>query len=129
MTPDSAHLEPLAEEATLLLKALAHPARMMICCQLRDREMSVGEIEAVLDIRQPRLSRELAKLREEGLVETRRQSKLVFYTLSSKGRVRSMVDAICAVMLDRAALAGDAAARTQRTSRAAGYGVFARTDL
>ena len=43
MTPISKDLAPLANEATELLKALAHPERLIICCQLRDTEMSVGD--------------------------------------------------------------------------------------
>lgn len=129
MTPETKSLMPLAEEATDLLKALGHPARLMICCHLRDNEMSVGDIEATLDIRQPRLSRELAKLREEGLVETRRESKLVYYTLAKSPRVRGMVDSICAVMLDKKLPIADAPTRpsTPRPNRPGGYGVFART--
>ena len=129
MTPASENLSPLADEATDLLKALAHPARLMICCQLRDTEMSVGDIETTLGIKQPRLSRELSKLRDEGLVENRKQSKLVFYRLSDKPRVREMVDAICAVMM------GKFSAETHslntppkfKPNRPGGYGVFART--
>jgi len=140
MTPDTRRMQPLAEEATALLKALAHPARLMICCQLREREMSVGEIEKTLGIRQPRLSRELGKLREEGLVETRRESKVVFYRLTGEGRVQAMMDAICQVMLGQAA-AGTPPRETAgavplpaapsppvpKPNRAGGYGVFART--
>ncbi len=141
MTPDSRRIRDMADEATVLLKALAHPARLLICCQLRAREMSVGEIEETLGIRQPRLSRELGKLREEGLVETRRMSKLVYYRLSGTGRVRAMVDAICHTMLDtlpadgglpphRADAPGPAALPpTPKPNRAGGYGVFARTGL
>ncbi|MEL7517678.1 MAG: metalloregulator ArsR/SmtB family transcription factor [Pseudomonadota bacterium] len=136
MTPAVRDMGPLAEQATSLLKALAHPARLMICCQLKEREMSVGEIEETLDIKQPRLSRELSKLREEGLVETRRESKVVFYRLSDK-RARAMVDAICAVMLGRADFlkpaiseAGETAPRPNpRPNLRGGYGVFARTNL
>ncbi|MEL6323599.1 MAG: metalloregulator ArsR/SmtB family transcription factor [Pseudomonadota bacterium] len=129
MTPDSLDLNPVAEEATELLKALAHPARLMICCQLRDREMSVGDIESTLEIRQPRLSRELAKLREEGLVETRRESKVIYYRLADKPRVRPMVDAICAVMLGKPtdALRDINALPPVKSHRSGGYGVFART--
>ncbi len=131
MTPDSIELQPLADEATALLKALAHPARLMICCQLRDREMSVGEIEDTLGVRQPRLSRELGKLRDEGLVETRRESKTVFYRLSEKGRVRAMLDAICGVMLGKDPIASTIATSLGspklKPNRAGGYGVFART--
>ena len=132
MTPESRQMQPLAEEATALLKALAHPARLMICCQLRNAEMSVGQIEDTLDIRQPRLSRELAKLRDEGLVETRRESKVVFYRLSEAGRVAAMIDAVCGVMLGKAPPDAASAERSPhppspKPNRAGGYGVFART--
>lgn len=132
MKLDIQALAPLADEATDLLKALAHPARLMICCQLRDKEMSVGEIEEALGVRQPRLSRELAKLREEGLVETRRASKLVYYTLSETPRVRAMVESICAVMLGQT-VSTPTGLRTEppkfRPNHPGGYGVFARTDV
>lgn len=95
---DINHLEPLVNEAAGMLKALSHPERLKICCALRDAEMSVGDIETRLDIDQPRLSRELAKLRELGLVKTRRESKLIYYTLNEQSKVGALVDAICAVM-------------------------------
>jgi DNA-binding transcriptional ArsR family regulator len=118
----------MADEASQLLKALSHPGRLVICSRLKDGEMSVGEMEQELGIRQPRLSRELAKLREEGLVETRRESKMIFYRLSENGRLRAMVEAICFVMLsapggsDRKAISSPA----HRAQPAAGYGIFAR---
>lgn len=129
MTPMSVDLAPLASEATELLKALAHPERLMICCQLRDTELSVGDIETTLGIKQPRLSRELAKLRDTGLVSTRKESKLVFYTLSDRPRVREMVDAICAVMLGKTAThsAGATTSPKLKPNRPGGYGMFART--
>ena len=129
MTPLSEELSPLAIEATELLKAIAHPERLIICCQLRDTEMSVGDIETTLGIKQPRLSRELSKLRETGFVETRKEAKLVFYTLSQKPRVREMIDAICAVMLGKTAprTDGEAASPKLKPNRPGGYGVFART--
>ena len=101
----------------------------MICCQLRDEEMSVGDIETTLGIKQPRLSRELSKLREEGLVETRRVSKLIYYKLSDKPRVRGMIDAICAVMLGKPLASVELAETSPRPkpNRPGGYGVFART--
>ena len=131
MTPLSKDLAPLAAEATELLKALAHPERLIICCQLRDTEMSVGDIETTLGIKQPRLSRELSKLRDTGLVQTRKESKLVYYTLSDKPRVREMVDAVCAVMLGKTApkTVGEAASPKLKPNRPGGYGVFARTGF
>jgi DNA-binding transcriptional ArsR family regulator len=129
MTPLSKDLAPLASEATELLKALSHPERLIICCQLRDTELSVGDIETTLGIKQPRLSRELSKLRDTGLVDTRKESKLVFYRLSNKPRVRDMVDAICAVMLGKTLpeSVGPSASTKPKPNRPGGYGVFART--
>jgi DNA-binding transcriptional ArsR family regulator len=124
MTPHSENIALLAGEATTLLKALGHPARLMICCELRDVEMSVGEIENRLGIKQPRLSRELGKLRDGGLVLTRRKSKVIFYRLSDASRVRAMIDAICAVMLDKP----NQPPKEQRRASPGGYGVFARTN-
>ncbi|MEO1149664.1 MAG: metalloregulator ArsR/SmtB family transcription factor [Pseudomonadota bacterium] len=120
---------PLADEATSLLKALAHPARLMICCKLRNAELSVSEIEKELDIKQPRLSRELSKLRDEGLVETRRESKVIFYRLADRPRVHGMVDAICAVMLGKPIVVDPTSSSPskRRPNPAGGYGVFATT--
>jgi DNA-binding transcriptional ArsR family regulator len=126
MTPDTTKMAELADEATALLKALAHPARLTICCQLKDEEMSVGDIEERLDIRQPRLSRELAKLRDEGLVETRRESKVIFYRLADSPRVRAMIDAVCAVMLGKPAPSVKEPMPQTRVQRSGGYGVFAQ---
>lgn len=86
-----------AEEATRLMKALAHPERLLICCHLREGELSVGEIERVLSIPQPRLSRELAKLRTGGILGTRRESKSIFYHLKDP-RIHAIVDTLCEVM-------------------------------
>lgn len=98
MIKDVKNMEPLAREATTLLKSLSHPDRLMVCCQLRGGEMSVGELEVQLEIPQPRLSRELAKLREEDIISARRDGKVVHYSLVD-ARVHALVDAICTVML------------------------------
>jgi len=113
-------LAPRAGEAAGLLRALAHPARLMICCLLRGGERPVSEIETLLDIKQPRLSRELSKLREEGLVQTRRVSKAVFYSLADD-RAARVIDGLCAAMQAEAPAAAPAV-------RPGGYGVFARTE-
>ncbi len=98
MVTSAIDLMPKAKEATRLMKALAHPERLMICCQLRDGELSVGAIETTLSIPQPRLSRELGKLREHGILGTRRESKSIFYHLKDK-RICAIVDTLCHVMM------------------------------
>lgn len=73
-----------AADACRLMKALANPDRLLLLCQLaQEGEMSVGELEAALGILQPTLSQQLTVLRNEALVETRRDGKHVFYRVAS----------------------------------------------
>src|SRR5690606_28161420 len=70
-----------AGEAAKLLKALANERRLQVLCLLAGGERSVGEINDLLDLSQSALSQHLAVLREEGLVQTRREAQLVYYAL------------------------------------------------
>lgn len=79
---DAVALPPRAAEATAFLKSLAHRDRLLIACALVEGERAVGELEVLLDIRQPGLSQQLAGLRAAGLVATRRAGKAVFYRLA-----------------------------------------------
>ncbi len=72
-----------AERACAFLKALTNPSRLLILCQLAEGEKSVGQLEELLRLRQPTLSQQLARLREDQLVETRRHGKMVYYRLAS----------------------------------------------
>lgn len=71
-------------EISVLLKSLSHPARLMIVLALAEREHSVGELEAKIDVHQPTLSQQLGVLRNSGIVRTRRSSKQILYRLSEK---------------------------------------------
>jgi len=82
-TPDVSRLRDSAEEAAILLKALANADRLMLLCELAQGERSVGELEALTGIRQPTLSQQLGVLREERLVETRREGKSIHYRIAS----------------------------------------------
>jgi len=64
------------------LKALAHPLRWRILTTLAGGERNVGELEQATGISQPGLSQQLSVLRKAGLVETRKEAKLVFYGLA-----------------------------------------------
>ncbi len=76
------------------MKILSHPNRLLIACELRDGERSVGALEAATGAPQPTLSRDLARLRAAGLVKTRRESKSVHYRLSDE-RLARIIDALC----------------------------------
>ncbi len=73
-----------ASNASMLLKTLSHKDRLLILCELKDGEKSVGELGEVLNLPQSPLSQHLARMRREGLVKTRRQSQSIFYSLDSQ---------------------------------------------
>ncbi len=72
-----------AKRASTFLKSLANENRLVILCALADGEKNVGELEAILGIRQPTLSQQLARLRADNMVSTRRESKQIYYSLAS----------------------------------------------
>jgi DNA-binding transcriptional ArsR family regulator len=82
-----------ARRAADFLKALAHESRLMILCILAEGEKSVGELEDLLRLRQPTVSQQLARLRADGLVSTRRDGKAVYYNLAS-AEARVVIGAI-----------------------------------
>ena len=87
-----------ASEASEFLKALAHEGRLVILCLLLEGEKSVTEIEQMLSLRQPAVSQQLARLRADDLVETRRDGKNIYYSLA-RPEVRQIIvalhDAFC----------------------------------
>ena len=85
-----------ARDASEFLKALAHEARLVILCMLVDGEKSVTEIEQLLSIRQPAVSQQLARLRADNLVETRRDGKNIYYSLA-RPELREIIEALHAV--------------------------------
>ena len=82
-----------AKRASEFLKALAHENRLMILCILAEGEKSVSELEDLLSLRQPTVSQQLARLRADGLVSTRRDGKIIYYSLASD-EARTIIGAI-----------------------------------
>lgn len=72
-----------------LLKAIANPKRLEIIQLLRDQELSVCEIQNMLDLPQANLSQHLQILRDEGVVKTRRNGKQIFYSIAHKNFVKA----------------------------------------
>ena len=73
-----------ATDAAAFLKALAHEGRLMILCHLTSGEKSVTELEKLLDQRQAAVSQQLARLRLEGLVTSRREGKVIYYAIQDQ---------------------------------------------
>jgi DNA-binding transcriptional ArsR family regulator len=93
LSPEQMHAA--AGRASRLMRTLANPDRLMLLCQLAQREMSVGELEIALGIPQPTLSQQLTVLREEELVDTRRDGKYVHYRVR-KGPALAVLRALYA---------------------------------
>ena len=71
-----------ATDAVNLLKGLANESRLMIMCVLSEGEVSVGQLNQRIKLSQSALSQHLAVLREQGLVQTRRESQTIYYRLA-----------------------------------------------
>ena len=79
-----------AKVASDFLKVFGNENRLIILCALSKHELTVGEMERLLGIRQPTLSQQLARLRAKDLVHTRRVAKEVFYSLASSDAEKTL---------------------------------------
>ncbi|MCZ0734922.1 ArsR/SmtB family transcription factor [Phreatobacter sp. AB_2022a] len=99
----SAELEQLmrnAREASDFLKALSHESRLLLLCLLAEKERSVGELENILSLRQPTVSQQLARLRFDDMVTTRRDGKTVYYSIANEN-VRRVISVIYDIFCER----------------------------
>ena len=77
-------LEGKAEQAARLLAALGQTKRLMALCRLVDNEMSVGALAEAVGLGHSALSQHLARLRDLGIVATRRDGQTIYYRLASE---------------------------------------------
>ncbi len=78
-------------QAVGVLKILANEDRLMLLCQLSQGEHCVGELQAELGIGQPTLSQQLGVLRNEGVVNTRRDGKNIYYSVADPRTLEILV--------------------------------------
>jgi len=75
-------LSKQASEASTLMKALSHETRLLILCLLSEGELSVSQLEELVDLPQATVSQQLARLRFSSLVTTRRAGRIVYYKIA-----------------------------------------------
>jgi ArsR family transcriptional regulator len=109
----AADMRGAAAAACGLLKTLSNETRLLILCHLVEGEKSVGELEQLLEARQPHVSQQLARLRADGLVSVRRDSRHIFYRIGSAEAER-VLDTLHALYCSPAAKR----ARSRRASAA-----------
>lgn len=98
--------EMQAAEAASLMRTLANESRLLMLCHLMESgELSVGELVDRIGLSQSALSQHLAKLREEGLVATRKDAQTVFYRIADPraGQVLALLHDIFCPDLGRTA--------------------------
>lgn len=97
--PAAEAMQAHAGEAASLMKALGNEARLMILCTLAAGECSVGELNEAVPLSQSALSQQLARLRKQGLVTTRRESQTIYYSLLP-GPVEEVIQALHGIYCD-----------------------------
>jgi DNA-binding transcriptional ArsR family regulator len=75
-------MELHASDAAGLMKALGNESRLMILCVLAEGERSVSDLNTIVPLSQSALSQQLARLRQQNLVTTRRESQTIYYSLA-----------------------------------------------
>src|SRR5207253_4429919 len=74
-----------------VFQALADPSRRKIFEALFRGEAAVKDLTARFDISQPAVSQHLAALKDAGLVDGRREGRLVYYRVEPKG-MKPLID-------------------------------------
>ena len=95
---DIKKVEDNVEVAAGLLKALSNEKRLTIICALYKGEKSVGELEEIVGLSQSALSQHLARLRRDGLVDTRREAQTIYYSMqdeSTKSLLKCLSEIYC----------------------------------
>jgi len=101
-SPTDIDLVANAHSAADLLRVLANARRLQVLCALRQGELSVGRIADHVGLSQSALSQHLARLRQDGVVATRRQGQTIFYRIADPD-VMTILEAVASVMTGRRA--------------------------
>ena len=93
------------EQRAEVMKALAHPSRLMIADALADGERCVCELQEIVGSSMPTVSRHLTQMRHAGIIDARREGNQIFYRLKCACvmRVFPCIDEVLRSEAERAA--------------------------
>jgi ArsR family transcriptional regulator, virulence genes transcriptional regulator len=97
---DVKNIEDNVTGAVNLLKALSNERRLSIVCALHKGEKSVGALEDIVGLSQSALSQHLARLRRDGIVQTRREAQTIYYSLSNEN-TKKILSCLCGMFHDQ----------------------------
>ena len=81
------------DEVSVLLKSLSHPTRLKVLCQVMEGERTVNELTEFCGISQSAMSQFLGRMREEGILTSRREATFVYYGLAD-AKLKKLMKAI-----------------------------------
>ncbi|MEZ9630883.1 transcriptional regulator [Vibrio breoganii] len=81
---DLLEIKAKADNVASVLKVLSHSERLMVVCQLIEGEKGVSELQKGSLLNQSALSQHLKVLRDNELVQVRKESQKVFYSLKNQ---------------------------------------------
>ena len=84
---------PALDRAATIFSSLSNTVRLSVLLRLVEREWSVNEMALDLQISQSALSQHLGKLRQAGIVRSRRDRQTVFYHCSDANVIRLLAEA------------------------------------
>ncbi len=73
------------------LKGIANESRICILMALADKEKGVCELADILGCAQPKISQHLSKMKDRGIVTSRREGNQIFYAIADR-RVFQFLD-------------------------------------
>ena len=97
MNPEKMKMQ--CQEVATIMKALAHPQRLMLMCHLAEGEKNVGELLELCDISQSQLSQFLNRMQRERLLKIRKEGNFVFYSISDK-KVLKLIQSMQKIFCD-----------------------------
>jgi len=78
------------EVVSQVLKSLSHPVRLKILCRILDKEQSVNQLTEFCDISQSAMSQFLKRMKNEGVLKSRREKTFIYYSIADKNLLRLM---------------------------------------
>ena len=111
-------LELVASEVAAMLRALGNERRLMIVCKLAEwGEANVTTLAEVLGLSQSALSQHLTRLRERGIVTSRRDSQTIWYRIADP-RIEELFATLHGLFCrPQGAEAGSSSSRTEPRSQ------------